>query len=149
MHEILVKPGEAPLEPGEKFKINTLYGEYVVNPDGELMQIQGELLRQSEVIEANGFAYRRAINNGIVRKPRPGCWHCRNIEAHKIEYVTAVKDKDGRPMNTPTDIPYRYCPSCGRKLEADKMTESIGSEPEKVPEHDTFFRHDGENVWEG
>ncbi|MDD4280082.1 MAG: hypothetical protein PHX74_10150 [Candidatus Sumerlaeales bacterium] len=46
-----------------------------------------------------------------------GCWHCRNIEAHHIEYVIAVKAKGGTPMNTPVDCPYHYCPACGRKLE--------------------------------
>ena len=48
-----------------------------------------------------------------------GCWHCRNIEAHHIEYVIAVKAKGGTPMNTPVDCPYHYCPACGRKLEVE------------------------------
>ena len=47
------------------------------------------------------------------------CWHCRGIEAHKIAYVTAVKDKSGRMLNTPIDTPYNYCPACGRKLEVE------------------------------
>ncbi len=47
-----------------------------------------------------------------------GCWHCRNIEAHRIEYVIAVRIKGGTPMNTP-DCPYHYCPACGRKLEVE------------------------------
>jgi hypothetical protein len=58
-----------------------------------------------------------------LRGPQPdpktelkGCWHCRNIEAHHIEYVIAVKAKGGRPMNMPVDCPYHYCPACGRKL---------------------------------
>ena len=45
-----------------------------------------------------------------------GCWHCRNIEAHRIEYVIAVRTKGGTLMNTPGDCPYHYCPACGRKL---------------------------------
>ena len=49
-----------------------------------------------------------------------GCWHCRNIEAHHIEYVIAVKAKGGTPMNTPVDCPYHHCPACGRKLEEKK-----------------------------
>jgi len=64
-------------------------------------------------------AIRVALNALSALTPKVdehGCWHCWNIEAHKIEYVTAVKDKGGRPMNTPVDVPYRYCPSCGRKL---------------------------------
>ena len=61
MNGILVKPGEKPLEPWEKFKINTLNGEYTVSPEGVLLRVSGE--------EADGFAYRRAINHGINRKP--------------------------------------------------------------------------------
>ena len=62
----------------------------------------------------------------LLRGPQPdpntwlkGCWHCRNIEAHHIEYVIAVKAKGGTPMNTPVDCPYHYCPACGRKLEVE------------------------------
>jgi hypothetical protein len=58
-----------------------------------------------------------------IARPQPdpdtgpeGCWHCRNIEAHHIEYVIAVKAKGGTPMNMPVDCPYHYCPACGRKL---------------------------------
>ena len=61
-----------------------------------------------------------------LRRPEPdpdtgleGCWHCRNIEAHHIEYVIAVKAKGGTPMNMPVDCPYHYCPACGRKLEVE------------------------------
>jgi len=61
-----------------------------------------------------------------LRGPQPapytglkGCWHCRNIEAHHIEYVIAVKAKGGTPMNMPVDCPYHYCPACGRKLEVE------------------------------
>ena len=60
-----------------------------------------------------------------LRGPEPdtrleGCWHCRNIEAHHIEYVIAViKAKGGTPMNMPVDCPYHYCPACGRKLEVE------------------------------
>lgn len=61
-----------------------------------------------------------------IARPQPdpktglkGCWHCRGIEAHKIAYVTAVKDKSGRMLNTPIDTPYNYCPTCGRKLEVE------------------------------
>ena len=62
-----------------------------------------------------------------LRGPEPapatglkGCWHCINIEAHHIEYVIAVKAKDGTLMNTPVDCPYHYCPACGRKLEVEE-----------------------------
>lgn len=53
---------------------------------------------------------------GHMSEDRLPCWHCRGIEAHKIAYVTAVKDKSGRMLNTPVDTPYNYCPACGRKL---------------------------------
>ena len=52
----------------------------------------------------------------LMSEDRLPCWHCRGIEAHKIAYVTAVKDKSGRMLNTPIDTPYNYCPACGRKL---------------------------------
>ena len=106
MHEILG------VEPFEKFQVVGGYEgrNYSLDKDGWMRW--GDSNWESDVEDVYN-----AINNGIIRKPQPGCWHCWNIEAHKIKYVTAVKDKDGRPMNTPTDIPYRYCPSCGRKLE--------------------------------
>ena len=64
------------------------------------------------------------VSIALLRGPDPdtglkGCWHCGNIEAHHIEYVIAVKAKGGTPMNMPVDCPYRYCPSCGRKLEVE------------------------------
>ena len=77
----------------------------------------------------NDDEWRLATETVIValRGPEPdpetglkGCWHCRNIEAHHIEYVIAVKAKGGTPMNMPVDCPYRYCPACGRKLEEKK-----------------------------
>ena len=64
---------------------------------------------------------------GMYSVPQPdpitglkGCWHCRNIEAHHIEYVIAVKAKGGTPMNMPVDCPYHHCPACGRKLEVGR-----------------------------
>ena len=69
--------------------------------------------------------WRLATDTAIaaLRGPEPdpatgleGCWHCRNIEAHRIEYVIAVRTKGGTPMNTPGDCPYHYCPACGRKV---------------------------------
>ena len=106
MHEILG------VEPFEKFQVVGGYEgrNYSLDKDGWMRW--GDSNWESDVEDVYN-----AINNGIIRKPQPGCWHCWNIEAHKIKYVTAVKDKGGRPMNTPTDIPYRYCTSCGRKLE--------------------------------
>ena len=74
------------------------------------------------------YAYDMAILMAIAAlrdsQPDPdtglkGCWHCRNIEAHHIEYVIAVKAKGGTPMNMPVDCPYHYCPACGRKLEVE------------------------------
>lgn len=110
MHEVLG------VEPGERFKIigSQCIGDFCISDDGRLQHAN------TPELACCGYDLEYAINNGIIRKPRPGCWHCWNIEAHKIEYVTAVKDKDGRPMNTPVDIPYRYCPSCGRKLEVEE-----------------------------
>jgi len=64
-----------------------------------------------------------AVLSGPIPDPitgLKGCWHCRNIEAHHIEYVIAVKAKGGTPMNTPVDCPYHYCPACGRKLEVEE-----------------------------
>jgi hypothetical protein len=74
------------------------------------------------------FERQEALRMGAaaLRGPRPdpdtglkGCWHCRNIEAHHIEYVIAVKAKGGTPLNMPVDCPYHYCPACGRKLEVE------------------------------
>jgi len=60
-----------------------------------------------------------ALRSHVPDTGLKGCWHCRNIEAHHIEYVTAVKAKGGTPMNMPVDCPYHYCPACGRKLEVE------------------------------
>ena len=68
---------------------------------------------RSELLEA--FVALRGPEPDPDTRPK-GCWHCRNIEAHHIEYVIAVRTKSGTPMNTPRDCPYRYCPACGRKL---------------------------------
>jgi hypothetical protein len=62
IHEILG------VEPGEVFTINTLNGKYAVNPEGMLIQVFGETINNP--CEADAFAYRRAINDGIIRKPR-------------------------------------------------------------------------------
>jgi hypothetical protein len=44
-----------------------------------------------------------------------GCWQCRNIESHDIDYVTEVSDKVGRQIAV--EMPLNFCPSCGRRLE--------------------------------
>lgn len=62
----------------------------------------------------------RVAITALMSEDRLPCWHCRGIEAHKIAYVTAVKDKSGRMLNTPIDTPYNYCPACGRKLEVEE-----------------------------
>ena len=58
----------------------------------------------------------RVAITALMSEDRLPCWHCMGIEEHKIAYVTAVKDKSGRMLNTPVDTPYNYCPACGRKL---------------------------------
>jgi len=79
---------------------------------------------QMDITEYDIEAFEIAVSAILGPQPDPdirpeGCWHCRNIEAHRIEYVIAVRTKGGTPMNTPVDCPYHYCPACGRKLEVD------------------------------
>ena len=53
-------------------------------------------------------------------KRREGCWHCHGIEAHEIECITEIENIYLKRIKTAEHIPYRYCASCGRKLEDEK-----------------------------
>ena len=44
------------------------------------------------------------------------CWHCKGIEAHSIKLVKTVMDEFGCELEA-YDMPYKFCPNCGRKLE--------------------------------
>ena len=92
-----------------------------LTPQGDSW-LQADITINRYTQEELGKALPTAI--AALRGPEPdtrleGCWHCRNIEAHHIEYVIAVKAKGGRPMNMPVDCPYHHCPACGRKLEVE------------------------------
>ena len=91
-----------------------------LTPQGDSW-LQADITINRYTQEELGKALPTAI--AALRGPEPdpatgleGCWHCRNIEAHRIEYVIAVRTKGGTPMNTPGDCPYHYCPACGRKV---------------------------------
>ena len=74
---------------------------------------------QMDITEYDIEAFEIAVSAILGSQPDTGlegCRHCRNIEAHRIEYVIAVRTKGGTPMNTPGDCPYHYCPACGRKV---------------------------------
>ena len=43
------------------------------------------------------------------------CWHCKGIEAHSIKLVKTVMDEFGCELEA-YDMPYKFCPNCGRKL---------------------------------
>ena len=45
------------------------------------------------------------------------CSHCWDFAQTGVKYVVAVEDNRGMQYPTKKDIPYNYCPSCGRKLE--------------------------------
>lgn len=81
-----------------------------------------DMTREEAIVSVIEKIMEKRTNNlhvcvtALMSEDRLPCWHCRGIEAHKIAYVTAVKDKSGRMLNTPTDTPYNYCPACGRKL---------------------------------
>ena len=74
--------------------------------------------------EAAMMAY-NALDIGIAAlrdmlKRREGCWHCHGIEAHEIDCITEIEDIYLQRIKTAEHIPYRYCASCGRKLEDEK-----------------------------
>ena len=50
------------------------------------------------------------------QQPKHWCSHCWDFAQTGVKYVVAVEDNRGIQYPTKRDIPYNYCPSCGRKL---------------------------------
>jgi hypothetical protein len=73
IHEILG------VKPGEVFRIVGLESKYAVNPQGELIRI----IEKYKVEDADAFAYRRAINDGIIKLPR--------LTPEQVEVLKAFK----------------------------------------------------------
>ena len=65
MHEVLTKPGEPPLQTGERFRVKDLNDEFFVNIHGRMM-----LVAPSGHLRASGEIVAHAINHGITRRPR-------------------------------------------------------------------------------
>jgi hypothetical protein len=92
IHEILG------VEPGEVFTINSLNGKYAVNPEGMLIQVSGEAI--DNPCEADAFAYRRAINKGIIRRKRLTTEQVKMLKAMPNLYLYwLVKTKAGQILS--------------------------------------------------
>ena len=93
----------------EAFKyFNDLY-QYVTTKDGiEAYQIALSVLcvPQPDPITGRGQA-----------GDNHWCSHCWDFAQTGVKYVVAVEDNRGMQYPTKKNIPYNYCPSCGRKLE--------------------------------
>jgi len=93
MHEVLTKPGEPPLQTGERFRVKGLNDEFFVNIRGRMM-----LVVPSGHLPASGEIVAHAINHGITRRPRLTEEQVAQLKALvTLGYGWIVKDLEGLP----------------------------------------------------
>ena len=91
MHEVLTKPGEPPLQTGERFRVKDLNDEFFVNIHGRMM-----LVVPSGHLPASGEIVAHAINHGITRHPRLTEEQVKRLRALiALEAMYLAKNKDG------------------------------------------------------
>ena len=78
----------------------------------ELKELKERLLAKEKGFYDRMFLI-ELIDADIERKN--GCWYCRGIESHEIDYVKTYVDAYCHELEA-YETPLHYCPNCGRKL---------------------------------